>query len=150
MDDTTAGESRGEPKKTRKSKNVTLIMNRRMFTILVVVLVLVVVFFLGSAYGSRKSDSKGNSSGASSNSDRPSTSNRWTSVGTVQEISDSKIKVKDSRDQEKEAAINKETKIVDRKGTVLKTSDIKKDQRVIVSGEKDGDKLVATRIRLQQ
>ncbi|RTK95082.1 hypothetical protein EKI60_01350 [Candidatus Saccharibacteria bacterium] len=147
MDDITVRDSNDAPKKSKRSKNVTFVFNRKAFYVASAIVVLVVVFFLGSAYGSKK-DGKASNAGSSPRSS--SSSNRWTSVGTVQEISDAKVKVKDSRGQEKEAEINKETKIVDRKGTALKPADIKKDSRVIVSGEKDGDKLTATRIRLQQ
>lgn len=147
MDDSTMRDSNDAPKKAKKSKNVTFVFNRKAFYAVSAAVVLVVVFFLGSAYGSKKEDKASNASTSARSS---SASNRWTSVGTVQEISDSKVKVKDSRNQEKEAEINKEAKIVDRKGATLKAADIKKDSRVIVSGEKDSNKLIATRIRLQQ
>lgn len=136
------------PKKTERSKTITL--NRNLFFVCLAVLVLILVFFLGSAYGGNKQQDNTNRRESSDSARSASSSSRWTSVGTVLEISDSKIKVVDSRKQEKTAEITKDTKIVNRKGETVKTSDIKKDQRVIISGEKDGDKLNATRIRLQQ
>ena len=140
------------PQKPKKSKHITFVFNRNAFYIASAVIVLVVVFFLGSAYGSRNESKTTKLTDPKTAASR-ATQNRWTSIGTVQEVSDTKIKVKDSRDEVKEATINKETKIVDRKGTTLKPSDIKKDSRVIISGtkdEKDEKKLTATRIRLQQ
>lgn len=116
-------------------------MNRNLFLIGSAVLVLVVVFLLGSAYGSNKQKHKVSSSLQNTRSSQ--LANRWTALGTIVEVSDSQIKVKDSRNQEKTAAITKDTKIVNRQGDTLKPSDLKKDQRVITSGEKDGDKLTA-------
>ena len=134
-------------KKKRASRSVTLKLNLNFFYVAIAIVVLVVVFFLGRASSDTDSKSTAKDSPLSASS---RSQNRWTSVGNVEEVSDAKIKVKDSRDQVKEASITKDTKIVDRKGTNLKASDIKKAQRVIISGEKDGEKLIATRIRIQQ
>lgn len=122
---------------------------------LVVLLLLGGTFVAGMNYGENKQKKHQTKSLADLSKSSPSAAlqNRWTSVGTVQEVSDSKIKVKDSRNETKEASITKDTIIVDRKGTKLTAKDIKKDQRVIVSGtkdEKDKNKLTATRIRIQQ
>lgn len=147
MDEVKAPDGASKKKKS-SNMSVTIRFNRTFFMVALAVIVLVVVFFLGSSYGANQE--KGKSGSSSRTNSSLINQNRWTAVGTVQEVSDSQIKVKDSRDQIKEASITKETKIVDRKGTDLSAKDIKKDQRVIISGEKDGDKLTATRIRIQQ
>ncbi len=118
--------------------------------ILGIVLVLAVTFLLGNSYGMHRQKNSTKNKLSSANGSALLSANRWTSVGKITEVSDSKIKIKDSRDQEKEAEINKDTKIVNRKGDTVTAGDLKKDQSVIISGEKDGDKLKATRIRLQQ
>ena len=135
-----------KPKKPEKT--LTIKVNRKLFIAIVAIVVLVGVFFLGSAYGSHKQ--KKQSTNSLSNVSRSAFSNRWTAVGTIIEASESEVKIKDSRDQIKTASINKDTKIVDRKGTEVPAEDLKKDQRIIASGEKDGDNLTVTRVRLQQ
>lgn len=137
----------------KKTKAVTIKLNRKTFTVAAGVVVLVGVFILGTVYGMNRQEKADNKKNPFSSRTTPATnSNRWTSVGTITEVSDSKIKVKDSRDQEKEATITKDTQIVNRKGDKLAAKDLKKDQKVIVSGEKDAKddkKLTVTRIRLQ-
>lgn len=140
------------PKK--KNKTLTIKVNRTSAIILGVVVLVVAALFIGKAWGAdrqKKADAKSNP--FSSRTANTPISNRWTSVGTITTVSDSSITVKDSRGQEKVAAITKDTKIVNRKNEDLKPSDLKKDQRIIISGtkdEKDKNKLSATRIRLQQ
>lgn len=136
------------PSKSKKLHRVRKVAtNRKFLMILAAVVVLAGTFYAGSVYGAsqEKKDSK-----SASSADATTRSSRWTTVGTVVEVTDKKIKVKDSRDQEKEATVSDDTQITDRKGNKLTIGDIKKDQRVIVSGEKDGNNLKATRIRLQQ
>lgn len=145
----------GQSPHSKKNKTMTLKVNRKLFLVLLAVAVLLVTFFIGKSYGvsQQKEADKKNNPLTSRTNGNSSVSNRWTSVGTVIEVSDKSIKIKDSRDQEKTASITKETKIVNRKGESLSAKDLKKDQKVIVSGtkdEKDEKKLTATRIRLQQ
>ncbi len=142
---------------SRKKRTALPKLSKPVIYALVSVIVLLVTFIAGVNYGenrqanhktSESSDGRGRSNSLSS-----AAQSRWTSVGTVQEVSEKQIKVKDSRNETKEAAITKDTVIVDRKGTKLSAKEIKKDQRVIISGtkdEKDKNKLTATRIRIQQ
>lgn len=154
MEDLHTDKTEEAGKKSKKNRTLTLKINRDVLIILIAIVLAVVTYFIGYHNG-QESDKKGRAGSLSdmSRQNSESLSNRWTSVGTVTEISDSKIKVKDSRGDTKEAAITKDTIIVDRKGTKLATKDIKKDQRVIVSGTKDTkdkNKLTTTRIRIQQ
>lgn len=140
-------------KSKKKNRTVTFRINRNVLFVGIAVIFVIGVYFLGVHQGQKKAKPSTQSPASLDRANAAATSNRWTSVGTVQEVSDSSIKVKDSRDEVKQAAITKDTKIVNRKGEQLKASDIKKDQRVIISGtkdEKDKNKLTATRIRLQQ
>ena len=125
---------------------------KRLLIVAVIGLVLGGVYYAGVKKGesrSKAASSKLTSSTAKKAND--TASNRWTSVGTVLEASADSIKVKDSRGETKQAKITKDTVVVDKKGTKLSAKDIKKDQRVIVSGTKDTkNNLTATRIRLQQ
>lgn len=141
--------------KTPKSKNkrmVTLRISREVLIIIIAAVLILAAYFVGVKNGKDSiNKSRRENSSDLAKRDSSASSNRWTAVGNVQEISDTNIKVKDSRDEVKDAKITKDTTIVDRKGTKLAAKDLKKDQRVIVSGTKD-DKgaLTATRIRLQQ
>lgn len=141
-----------EFQKTKKKRIITLRVNRDLLTIGIAIVLIVVAYMVGVQNGEDKA--KKNGKAGSSDITRQSSasmSNRWTSVGMVQEVSDRAIKVKDSRNEVKDAKITKDTSIVDRKGAKLTTKDIKKDQRVIVSGTKDDkNTLTATRIRIQQ
>ncbi len=138
--------------KTKKNRIITLRINRDILMVAVAVLLIVAAYFVGVNKGENKSKNTRKDGLASLTSrTAESSSNRWTSVGSVQEVSETAVKVKDSRGKVKDAKITKDTAIVDRTGTKLTTKDIKKDQRVIVSGTKDAkDVLTATRIRIQQ
>lgn len=137
-----------QPQK-KKGRAITIRLSLRVAIVCGIILLLLASFVSGTIYGEHRQKQAKYTNPRSHNASNVS-SNRWASVGTILEVSDSEIKVKDSRNQEKVAKITKDTKIVDRKGTNLTTKELKKDQRVIVSGEKDGNKLTATRIRLQQ
>lgn len=139
-------------KSKKKNRTVTLRVNRDVLMVLVAVVLIASAYFIGVNKGENKT-SKTAKNGLSSTAEKnaATSSNRWTSVGSVEEVSESNIKVKDSRNEVKDAKITKDTSIVDRKGTKLTAKDIKKDQRVIVSGTKDDKNvLTATRIRIQQ
>lgn len=145
-------EAQTPAKKTKKNRTVTLKVNRDVLVIVIALVLIIAAYFVGFQKGETKGKNDRSSSlSSSSRQNGESVSNRWTSVGTVQEISDSSIKVVDSRKETKQAKITKDTTIVDRKGTKLTAKDIKKDQRVIISGTKDDkNNLTATRIRIQQ
>lgn len=145
-------EAQAPAKKTKKNKTVTLKVNRDVLAVIIAVVLIGAAYFIGFHNGQEDAKKNPSSSAASlSRQNGESVSNRWTSVGTVQEVSDNSIKVVDSRKETKQAKITKDTTIVDRKGTKLTAKDIKKDQRVIISGTKDDkNNLTATRIRIQQ
>lgn len=117
--------------------------------ILLVILLIIISFIAGCKYGSSREKSKIENTKSTSKTSNSATSNRWTAVGLITEVSDTQIKVVDSRKKEYVAEINKDTAILDRKGTKLSKSDLKNDLKVIISGEKDNDKLKAIRIRIQ-
>ena len=144
--------STDQTKKSKRKRIVTLRINRDLLMVIIAAVLILVAYLVGVQNGEDKSK-KSAKAGLSDISRQSSEalSNRWTSVGTVQEVSDATIKVKDSRGETKDAKITKDTNIVDRKGTKLAAKDIKKNQRVIVSGTKDDkNNLTATRIRIQQ
>lgn len=136
-----------KPKKLHRARRVA--KNKKFRRGVVIILAAVGIFLLGTWYGINH-QKKAQKSALENRSSSAATSNRWTAVGTVTEVSSDKIKVKDSRGQDKEASITKETKIVNRKGEQKSVNDLKKDQKVIVSGEKDGNNLTVTRIRIQE
>lgn len=117
--------------------------------IILVIFLVIFSFIAGCKYGSSKEKSKIEKTKSTTKTSNSAVSNRWTAVGLITEISDTQIKVVDSRKKEYVAEINKDTSILDRKGTKLSKSDLKKDLKVIITGEKDKDKLKATRIRIQ-
>lgn len=137
--------------KPKKSRTVTMKVNRDVLTIGIALLLVVAAYFVGYHNGQNHPSNKNSLTTSDSvRQNASAASNRWTSVGIVTEVTESSIKVKDSRGQIKDAKITKDTTIVDRKGTKLTTKEIKKDTRVIISGTKDGNTLSATRIRIQQ
>jgi len=125
----------------RISKNI-------LFITLAIVL-LAVSFLIGMKYGVNKEKNVSNKATTNNSAAKPLVSNRWNAIGIISEINESNIKVIDPRKKEYNAQITKDTMIVDRKGTKLTTKDLKKDQKVIISGDKNGDKFRATRIRIQ-
>lgn len=153
MEDVSVPVKNESSKKPKKNRTVTLKINRDILVIIIAAVLVIAAYFVGVHNGREqaKKDRTSSLSNLERGNNPASASNRWTSVGTVQEASDNSIKVVDSRKETKQAKITKDTTIVDRKGTKLAAKDIKKDQRVIISGTKD-DKgnLTATRIRIQQ
>lgn len=134
-------------KKPKKSRNIHLKVNRKTATIIGSVAIVVVVFLLGAMYGTHQQKEADKRSGSGRLA--AAAQDRWTAVGTITEVSESKIKVKDVRGEEKEADVTSDTTIVDSKSQKIAAKDLKKDQKVIVTGTKDGKKLKATRIRVQ-
>ncbi len=125
---------------------------KRLLIVAIIGLVLGGVYYAGIKKGeSRSKAANSKLSSSTTKKANDTASNRWTSVGTVLEVSADSIKVKDSRGETKQAKITKDTVVVDKKGTKLSAKDIKKDQRVIVSGTKDAkNNLTTSRIRIQQ
>ena len=76
---------------------------------------------------------------------------RWSAIGTVQEVSDKVIKVKNSKGDVQEAQITKDTIITDKTAKKTDIKAVAKDQKVIISGTKDDKgKLTALRIRIEK
>lgn len=139
-------------KKTRSNKKLTFTITMGLVTKiilgLIVVAILLGVYKLGVNNGK---DQKANQSPASRlQSAANSASKRWSQIGTVTEVTDSKIKIKDSKGEE-EALVNGETVVTGSDGKKADIKAVKKDQRVVATGTKD-DKGVqtATRIRIQK
>ncbi len=135
-----------------KSKKVTLTFDRRAGIVVSIIVSLLAAFWLGTLYGSHKN--KSSSTFDTLREKAKTTSNtRWNGVGTVTEVSNSTITIKESVGGTRMAAITKSTEILDRKNKKISIDQIKKDQRVIVSANKDAkdaNKLTATRIRVLQ
>lgn len=134
-----------KPKKAKRM--ITIKMSARTLSILLVVLAIIISFFIGKNYGEKHASPSSKLSNAARNA-TGANSNRWTAVGNITEVSETHIKVKDSRGETKEGDIAKDVSITDRTGKKLTPKDLKKDMRVIVSGTKDGNKQTVTRIRV--
>lgn len=108
------------------------------------------VYVAGARHGKEEQKAIQNASTTSS-TPHSTLSNRWSAIGTVQEIRDNLITVRDSRGKEQQATINKDTTITDKTAKKVDIKTIKNDTKVIVSGTKDNKgSLTATRIRLTQ
>lgn len=76
--------------------------------------------------------------------------NRWSVVGTVENISADSISVKNNKGSVQEAALNSDTEITLKPSRKTDVSSIKKGAKVIVLGTKGDDgKVTATMIRIQ-
>ncbi len=150
-------EVRKETRRSRKQKFGSILkkaFKSKITYVIIAILLIIGAYFLGSHQGAqkqKKADEKAHPSAVNASGSNPASQNRWTSVGTVQDISATSITVKDSRGETKQAKIESNTAVVDSKAAKTNVQAIKKDQKVIISGTKD-DKgnLTATRIRIQQ
>lgn len=151
MEDVRAPQKKDEAaSKSKKNRTLTLRVNRDVFMIGVAVVLILVAYFYG-VHNGRDQINKDQKAGMSDlNRTAVATSARWTSVGTVQEVSNSSIKIVDTRKETKQVKIAKDTVVVGRTGEKISAKEIKKGQRVIVSGTTDDkNNLTATRIRIQ-
>lgn len=128
----------------------------RIITTLALVTLLTGVFYAGDHHGAKRQKSyddkhqrmtpaaKLNPLSASA------ATNRWSAVGTIQELTDKSLKVKSYNGGTQEAMINKKTSIIDKAAKKVGPESLQKDSKIIISGTKDDKgKLTATFIRLQ-
>ena len=79
-------------------------------------------------------------------------SRRWSAIGTITDVNDKTIKIKDSRDKEESANFTKDTSVIGSDGKKTDVKALKKGQKIIISGEKDDkdQNRTVTRIRIQK
>lgn len=77
---------------------------------------------------------------------------RWSAIATITEVNDKKLSFKDSTGKEQTASFTKETVFLGSDGKKTDVKALKKDQKVIISGDKDekGENRTVSRIRLQK
>ena len=145
------------PKKNSKKKirrPKLAISKKRIGQILIVVLVLAsyaAVYYVGDRRGAdrqKKADESKRSSFSRNGANTPG--NRWTAIGTITDVSDKKIKIKNTKGEITEADIVSDTAITDKSGKKVDAKTLKKDQKVVASGVKEDKGNKAQRIRLQQ
>ncbi len=140
--------SRKRKLKNPLSRKATLILS----IVVGVAALLGAVYYLGFTNGENKQKAVAKKTLISPSASNASTSRRWSAIGSVTDISEKQIKIKDSRGQEQTAVINKDTVITGADGKKTDFTAIKKDSRVIGTGTKNekGNTLTATRIRIQK
>lgn len=157
QDDITPAVS-GQPKAARKKRRMNIKLSKRTIKVLVGLIVVVGllagVYYAGDHHGASRQkayDAKHPLSALRPNgvATTPIT-NRWTAIGTVTEVTDKLVKIKDAKGIVQEAIIDKDTAFTDKTGKKVDIKSVKKDVRVIASGTKDDKgKQTATRIRIQ-
>ena len=144
--------------KEKKAKKVTFTIPLGLATKMIIALLAVLLVFgiykLGDRNGAnREKTSKTNGSSFSSASTaNRNASRRWSSIGTITDVNDKTIKVKDARGKEQTASFTKDTIVTSSDGKQTDAKALKKDQKVIVTGDKDekGNNLTVSRIRIQK
>ncbi len=150
-----------KPKKpTKSAKKVTFTITFNLIVKLIIagaiLLVLFGVYMLGTkngkenAYTRVSSSNSGNRDAMSSGSSSPL--RRWTAIATIIDVNDKKLSFKDSAGKEQTATFTKESVFLGSDGKKTDVKALKKDQKVIISGNKDekGENRTVTRIRIQK
>ncbi|MCX6727556.1 MAG: hypothetical protein NTX11_01960 [Candidatus Saccharibacteria bacterium] len=77
---------------------------------------------------------------------------RWSAIATITAVDAKKISFKDSAGKDQTANFTKETLVMGSDGKKTDIKALKKDQKIIISGDKDqkGENRTVTRIRIQK
>jgi hypothetical protein len=147
-------------KSTKSAKKVTFTITFNLIVKLIIagaiILVLFGVYTLGTKNGKENAKTSVSSSSAGNRDSMLNGSNsplrRWSAIATITEVSDKKLSFKDSAGKEQKASFTKETAFLGSDGKKTDVKALKKDQKVIISGEKDekGENRTVTRIRIQK
>lgn len=144
--------SKEETVKSSKKRGLTVKLGEKSFVLLGIIIAVALVFGIGYKAGvsHQKKEVAAQRSKNLRSQSFLDTLPRWTSIGTITNITENKLVLKDIRGDTKEAKLTKESRITDRMGKTLTRNDLKKDQKIIVSGERDKKgNLTVTRIRVQ-
>ena len=77
---------------------------------------------------------------------------RWSAIATITAVDAKKISFKDSAGKDQTSNFTKETLVMGSDGKKTDIKALKKDQKIIISGDKDqkGENRTVTRIRIQK
>lgn len=158
MEEVEVVEKKNKPTKSAKKVTFTITFNLIVKVIIAaaVLLLLFGVYTLGMNNGKDDAKKTGPSSNAGYRDSMMNGSNsplrRWSAIATITDVNDKKLSFKDSAGKEQTATFTKETVFLGSDGKKTDVKALKKDQKVIISGEKDekGENRIVTRIRLQK
>ena len=158
MEEVEVVEKKKKPSKPAKKVTFTITFNLivKLVIVAAILLVLFGVYTLGSNNGKKNAKITLPTPGAGYRDSMMNGSNppirRWSAIATITDVNDKKISFKDSQNKEQSATFTKESSVIGSDGKKTDFKALKKDQKIIISGDKDqkGENRTVTRIRIQK